>query len=345
MSSDPVANRGRVHPVTPPPQVLLTGANGFVGSHILDVLRAEGMGVRALLRPGSDRSFIQSQLPGITVCDGSIGEPDALDRALQGASHVIHCAGATRALGARGFFEVNEAGTRHVVDAVNRHGSIRRLAHISSLAAVGAATRERPLTDADPPRPNSTYGLSKLAAEEQVRERCRTEFTILRPPAVYGPRDREFLRLFKAVRSGFKPVFGDGSQELHFVYAPDLARAAVHCLTAPGAAGQSFFVAEQTQITSRGFGDLVAGVLGCRARMLRIPVWALYALCVGQDLASQVTRRASVLSRHKFGEFRAEALTCDATPLKDRTGFTCPTDLKTGLLRTLEWYRTQGWIS
>lgn len=330
--------------MTSTPQVLLTGANGFVGSHILDVLRAGGMGVRALLRPRSDRQFIQAQLPGITVCDGSIGEPDALDRALQGATHVIHCAGATRALGARGFFEVNEAGTRHVVEAVNRHGGIRRLVHISSLAAVGSATRGRPLSDADSPLPNSTYGFSKLAAEEQVRGHCRTEYTILRPPAVYGPRDREFLRLFKAVRAGFKPMFGDGSQALHFVYAPDLARAAVHCLTAPGAAGQSFFVAEPTEATSREFGELVAGLLGVRARSLRIPLWALYALCVGQDLASQVTRRANVLSRHKYGEFRAEALTCDATPLKDRTGFSCPTDLKSGLRQTLEWYRAQGWL-
>jgi nucleoside-diphosphate-sugar epimerase len=257
---------------------------------------------------------------------------------------VIHCAGATRALDAHGFFEVNEAGTRHVVEAVNRHGGIRRLVHISSLAAVGAATRERPLTDTDPTRPNSTYGLSKLAAEDQVRERCHTEYTILRPPAVYGPRDREFLRLFKTVRAGFKPVFGDGSQLLNFVYAPDLARAAVHCLTAPGASGQSFFVAEPTRVSSLGFGELVSEVLGRRTRVLRIPVWAVYALCLGQDLASQVTRKASVLSRHKFGEFRAEALTCDATPLRDRTGFSCPTDLKTGLLQTLEWYRGQGWL-
>ena len=325
-------------------QVLLTGANGFVGSHILDRLRAEGHGVTTLLRPGSDRRFIASQLNSVTVCEGSISDPDALDRALVGATHVIHCAGATRALGARGFFEANETGTRYVVEAINRHGGIRRLVHISSLAAVGSATRDRPLTERDPPRPRSTYGRSKLAAEQQVRERCRTEFTILRPPAVYGPRDAEFLRLFKAVRTGFMPVFGDGGQVLHFVYVTDLAHAAVHCLSAPGAARQTFFVAEATRVTSREFVDRVAGVLGRRARVLRIPLWFLYALCVGQDVASQVTRRASVLSRHKFGEFQAEALTCDSTPLRALTGFSCATDLTTGLTRTLEWYRGQGWI-
>ena len=161
---------------------------------------------------------------------------------------------------------------------------------------------------------------------------------------MYGPRDVEFLRLFKAVQRGFRPVFGDGRQELSFCYVSDLARAAAGCLTHPGAARQTFFVAERTRVTGRQFADLVAEVSGCPARLLPIPVSLLYLLCLGQDLISQITRRASVLSRHKFGEYQAEALTCDPSNLEVRTGFTCPTTLRQGLTQTLVWYRGQHWL-
>lgn len=325
-------------------QVFLTGANGFVGSHILDVLRAENVGVSILLRPGAQRRFIASALQGVKVHEGSVADPDTLDRVMMGATHVIHCAGATRALSAREFFEINEGGTRRLVEAINRHGGIRRLISLSSLAAVGPATRGRPLDERDSPRPASTYGRSKLAGEEPVRSDCRTEYTILRPPAVYGPRDAEFLRLFKAVARGFKPVFGDGQQELSFSYVPDLARAAVHCLTAPGAANQTFFVAGRPWVTSRQFGDLIEEVSDRHARLIPIPTWVLYPLCLGQDAWSQITRRASVISRHKFGEYQAEALTCDSSALENQTGFTSSTDLKTGLTKTLSWYRSQHWL-
>jgi len=325
-------------------RVLLTGGNGFVGSHILDTLRASGVEVCLLLRRGSDRRFIARHLDAVAIQEGAITEPSSLDRALEGATHVIHCAGATRALSERQFFEINEGGTRNVVEAIRRHGGIQRLVHISSLAAVGGALRGRVLTEGDPECPSSAYGRSKRAADVQVRERCSTEYAILRPPAVYGPRDAEFLRLFKAVRRGFKPVFGDGGQELSFSYVADLAQAAVVCLTSAGAVRRTYFVAGSERVTSREFGSLVADVAQCRARLLRIPTWVLFPLCLGQDAVSQLTGRASVLSRHKFGEFRAEALTCDPSPLARDTGFHSGTNLRTGLRKTLEWYQGQGWI-
>lgn len=324
-------------------QVLLTGANGFVGSHILDTLLDDGVGVTVLLRPGCDRRFIATRLAGARLVEGTLTDPASLDRALEGATHVIHCAGATRALGERQFFEINEGGTRNVMEAIRRQGGIQRLVHISSLAAVGSAAKGRPLNEQDPERPSSAYGRSKLAADIQVREHCPTEYTILRPPAVYGPRDAEFLRLFKAVQRGFQPVFGDGGQELSFSHVADLARAAVACLSAPGAVRRTFFVAGRERVTSREFGERVAQVSGVRARLVRIPTWVLFPICLGQDVLSQVTGRASVISRHKFGEYQAAALTCDVTRLEE-AGITAATGLQDGLTKTLQWYHSQRWI-
>ena len=325
-------------------KVFLTGANGFVGSHILDALRAEGVAVSVLLRTGSDREFIQPHLGSAEVHEGSLSDPAALDRALKGATHVIHCAGATKALRAKDFFAVNQLGTRQIVDAVNRQGTVKRVVHFSSLAAAGPSTRIAPLSESAPAQPVSIYGQSKLAGEEEVTSHCRCEYTILRPPAVYGPRDREFLRLFKAVRLGLKPVFGTGTQELSFVYAEDLALAAVHCLTSPAAARRTYFVAERGIFTTRQFADKIADVMRRRAFLLRLPTQLLYPLGLAQDCLSQLTRRPNVLSRRKYPELQAAAWTCDGSRLQIETGFVCRTGLTDGLTQTHAWYRQAKWL-
>jgi dihydroflavonol-4-reductase len=137
-------------------------------------------------------------------CAGSLSDPQSLDAALRDVTHVIHCAGCTKALRNSEFYEVNQAGTRNVVEAVNRQqGRIQRLVHLSSLAAGGPASPDQPAREDDLPHPVSEYGRSKLAGEREVQDACKTEYVILRPPAVYGPRDEAFLPLFKAVKRTF----------------------------------------------------------------------------------------------------------------------------------------------
>ena len=172
---------------------------------------------------------------------------------MAGITHVIHCAGATKACRLAEFYEVNQGGTRNVVDAVNAQaGRVQRLVHISSLAAAGPARcRNSPRARRTRPSPVSEYGKSKLAGELEVRNHCRAEYVILRPPAVYGPRDADFLRLFRAVKSHLLPKPG-GSAGLE----PGLRErpggssrrpASRH----PAAAGKTYFVAAREVVTAR----------------------------------------------------------------------------------------------
>src|SRR5208283_3499170 len=198
-----------------PMKILLTGANGFVGSHILDSLRVRGVATAIVLRPDSNRRFIESHLSRVTVRTGSLSDPESLGAAMQDVTHVIHCAGCTKALRQSEFYEVNQTGTRNVVEAVNRQqGRIQRLVHLSSLAAGGPASPDKPAREDDLPHPVSEYGRSKLAGERELHGACKTEYVILRPPAVYGPRDEAFLPLFKAVQAHILPTFGGGRQTL-----------------------------------------------------------------------------------------------------------------------------------
>ena len=323
--------------------VLLTGASGFVGSHILDCLMERGIATRVLLRQSSSDEFIAGHLASVQRSEGSIGKPDTLRAAIQGATHVIHCAGLVKALTLREFHEVNQIGTRNLIDAANACG-IDRFIHVSSLAAAGPGTADAPAHEADEPHPVSEYGRSKLAGELEVANRCQPAFVIIRPPAVYGPRDREFLRLFRAVRSGFLPDVGCGRQALSLVFVEDLARVIVDCLEHPAAAGKVFFAANPEVKTAREFGSLVARELQKRPWHVPIPVPLLWPVCWGQQLVSQLTGKANVLSGQKYAELRAPGWVCEASRLKTELGLECPTTLAEGVHRTARAYQADGWL-
>ncbi len=326
-------------------KVLLTGANGFVGSHVLDSLRARGITTAVLLRPAGNRGFIAAHLSDLEVRTGSVGDPQSLSAAMRDITHVVHCAGCTRALHVSEFHDVNHLGTRHLVEAVNRQkGRIQRLVHISSLAAGGPATPDKPARENDPPNPISEYGKSKLAGEQEVRGTCEPEHVILRPPAVYGPRDAAFLRLFKAVKAHLLPRFGSGRQALSLVFVKDLAEAIVACLTHPAVPGKIFYVASPEVTNAPELAGEIAVQMKAWTLPLPLPAAALWLLCCLQEALSRLTGKPGVLGRQKYAELRAPGWVCDPDRLRQEVGFVCANTLKNGITATLAWYRQQGWL-
>lgn len=326
-------------------KVLLTGASGFVGSHILERLLERQLSTILLLRPNSDRSFISEHLPQVEVRTGSIDQPGSLDAALEGVTHIIHCAGAVKALDAAGFIAVNQIGTRNVVRAVNRRGAqIERLLLVSSLAAAGPGTKDHPRHERDQPGPVSDYGRSKLAAEREVTSECKADWTIIRPPAVYGPRDREFLRLFKAVKSHVLPRFGGGRQELSLVYVVDLAAAVVAALTHANASRELFFAGSPEVVTAAELAQRIAIEVDTWTLPLPLPNAALWLACQWAELAAKFSHKPSVLSAQKWAELRAPGWVCDVSKLKGEVGYDCRTSLAAGVAQTRDWYQAHGWL-
>jgi dihydroflavonol-4-reductase len=325
-------------------KILLTGASGFVGSHILDSLRHRGLATALLLRPTSNKQFIAPHLPDCEVRPGSISEPESIRQAMAGITHVIHCAGATKAVRTAGFYDANVTGTRNVIEAINaQRNQVQRLVYISSLAAAGPAVPETPAREEDAPRPVSEYGKSKLAGEMEVRNHCRTKHVILRPPAVYGPRDAEFLRLFRAIKNHLLPRLGM-AQTLSMVFVRDLAEAVVGCLNHPAAVGKTYFVAAREVVTARAMADEIAAQMGVWTLPLPLPAALLWPICLVQEFGSRLTGKPNVLSLQKFAEMRVRGWVCDPTRLERETGCTCTTTLKPGIAETLTWYRQHSWL-
>ena len=297
-----------------------------------------------LLRSTAKTSFLDAHLPLVEVRRGSVTDPPSLSKAMAGITHVVHCAGLTKALSSSEFDAVNHLGARNVVEAVNAQGAgIQRLLHISSLAVAGPATAQAPATEEAPAHPVSDYGRSKLAGELEVRERSRVPFTILRPPAVYGPRDTAFLSMFKAVKNHLLPR-PNRNQALSLVYVKDLAEAVLACLDRPETAGKTYFVASPEVVTSRGLAEDVSTQMKRWTVPIPIPGPVLWVLCLLQEMLAQLSRRPSMLNLQKYAELCAPGWVCDASKLQREIGFQCRTRLNSGLRETLDWYLCQGWL-
>ncbi len=227
-------------------KALVTGATGFVGSHLAEALRRRGDEVTALARSASKAAALEPL--GVRVVPGDLHDRAALQRAVEGQDVVYHVAGVVAARGEADFLAANRDGTRHVVEAAERAG-VGRLVLVSSMAAAGPTVRGHPLRGDEPPRPVTAYGRSKLAAEDVVTA-SRLPWTIVRPPMVYGPRDQEVLKVFRLARLGLAPVLGDGTQELSAVHGADLAEALVAAGTTGAAAGRIYYACHPEVFTS-----------------------------------------------------------------------------------------------
>ncbi len=326
-------------------RVLLTGANGFVGSHILDRLCAGGCAVSALLRGTSRTNFIAEHLPHVEVRQGSLSDPDSLERALQGVDCVIHCAGKTKVVHTPEYYEVNEAGTRNLVRAVSKvQGGVKHFIHISSLAANHPAGPASPALESDTPQPVSEYGKSKLRAEEAVRESCRAPFTILRPAAVYGPRDTDFLSVFQSVRWHVAPLIGGGRMPFSLIYAGDVAEAVVACIENPVAYGKTYHLASPEPSNAREFMREAAAAMNVRTLPIPVPAAALYPLCLAQELLARVTGKPGILTRQKLVELKAGGWVCSVEAIRRDLHFAAAAPLQEGIARTVDWYEQNGWI-
>jgi nucleoside-diphosphate-sugar epimerase len=332
-------------------RALVTGATGFVGSHLAEALLRQGAEVTALVRSPSKAALL-NQL-GVRQVRGDLHDRAALIEATRGQDAIFHVAGLVAAHDEAEFRYGNREGTAKLVAAIREALPSRgtaeppRLVYVSSMAAGGPAPRGRPRQGHEPSAPVTAYGRSKLEGEEVVRG-SGLLWTVIRPPMVYGPRDTEVLKVFRLTRTGLVPVFGDGTQELSAIYGPDLAEALVAAATSEAAPGRTYYACHPEVFSSRSFVEAVARVVrpaNTRAiRVVPLPPWLARGALTVTGAAARLAGKATILTRDKANEFLQPAWTGDPSPLIRDTGWRPSHGLETGLPATLLWYREQGWL-
>jgi nucleoside-diphosphate-sugar epimerase len=316
-----------------PDRVLVTGATGFVGSHVAEAFVEAGYEVRVGARASSELRWI-SNLDAERVPLDLKGRSEDLSRAVENVDVVIHAAGITRARRTEDYYSVNAEGTGRLAVAALGAG-VRRLVLISSLAARGPDGHDHP---------ESAYGRSKLQAEERLLGLGdRMEAVALRPAAVYGPRDTDLLSLFKMANSGWLPVPSD-TGSLQPVYAEEVARAVLAAAREPVGFGP-FPVAERQRYA---WPDVVAGLqkaLGRRVRAVRLPAGAFVLAGRAAERAARPLSALPIFDERRARDLALNTWTCDVSGTEEALGWRAEVPLLEGLERTARWYTQAGWLS
>lgn len=273
---------------------------------------------------------------------GGLDDRAALDSLVAGADVVIHVAGAIAAPSEARFMAVNRDGSAAVAEACRR-AAVPRLIYVSTLAVTGPAARGRPVDEATTPRPLTSYGRSKLAGEEAVRA-SGVAFTIVRPPIVYGPRDRQTLRLFRIARARIAPLLGDGLQELSLVHAADLADALVAAAASPRTVGGVYHAAHPEVMTQRALLEEIGRAVGARPRLVPLPVPVVRAALAMSGVYTRLTGRRTLLNPDKAPELLAPAWTCATGALERDARWRAGIPLAQGAREAAAWYAQAGWL-
>jgi nucleoside-diphosphate-sugar epimerase len=327
--------------------VLVTGASGFLGGHVVERLAAAGERVRALVRKTSKRKHLQA-IPNVEFFEGSVEQIDRMREAVDGMDAVVHVAGVIKARTADEFVAVNVGGTSNLIQAARHLANGRRLkrfVHVSSLEACGPSADGAPVP-VDQENPVTAYGRSKLGAEKVVLS-AKGEFpvTLLRPGAIYGPRDEEILEAFRAIQRGLLPLVDGGRAKGVWIYATDCADACIRAIHADVPSGSTYFVddgcgpIDQKQMLSDAERALGRNAL-VRANL---PVPVLMTVARGLELFGRIANRPVMLTREKANMLLQNWI-CSSEATCRELEWQPQVRWSEGIQRAVDWYRQNGWL-
>mgnify|MGYP000964901681 CR=1 FL=1 len=333
---------------------LVTGASGFVGSHLVEQLVKRGYRLRLFVRQSSRLHWLEGlrKSGAVQLAWGDITDKASCAGACSGVRGVFHFGGLIRARGVKEFQQVNAQGTRNLAEALAERG-LRGgfFIYCSSLAAGGPgfAVEHDPepvRTESDPPTPITPYGQSKLEGEFALREVADAHGTfrhvVLRPPAIYGPRDTGILPLWKLIRQGILPIPGKPEARVSMVFIDDLIAATAR--VAEGGIRGTYYIDDGSVHTWHALGALAGSIMAVEPRVMKVPNWVAVGAALGAELWGGITRQPPMLSRDKLRELRQDHWVCSSEKARTTWGYTPKVQIEEGLRETLEWYRANQWL-
>lgn len=326
-------------------RVLITGASGFVGYHLIAAALSSGLEVFAAVRPSSNISHLKEFDIQYTHLDFGNVEALKTELAAKNYQYIIHASGITKAKTKEEYEEVNAGHTKNLAVAAMSAGiQLEKFVFVSSLAAMGPLTNlADEIEDNSAAHPVTNYGASKLLAEKYLTEIKDLPLIVIRPTAVYGPREKDIFILFQTISKGLEPHIGKFKQQISFIYVTDLARIIVDSLFS-AVTNRYYNVSDGGVYDRYALAEGVKKALQKRTLKFHLPVAAVAALAALMERLYKNSAASPALNKEKMNELTAINWACSIANVKKDLGFKPHYNLEAGILETVNWYKTNKWL-
>jgi nucleoside-diphosphate-sugar epimerase len=324
--------------------ILLTGASGFIGSFVAEQLTEQKMEVICLVRESSSRVWLEG-LP-LNFMVGSLSEPDSYESVLSKCDYIIHLAGVTKTFNKDEFYQGNVVNTSNLLHSIVRLKiPIKRFLLVSSQAAVGSSPSPEAIDEAFPCHPITSYGRSKYESEMIAgKYQDKVPLTIIRPSAVYGPRDKDVLNLFKLIKLGVNLMVGKTDQYVSIVYVKDLARGIVQATFSENSVGKTYFICEETVYFWSHFAKMIGEQMNKKFITLKLPLPVAHLIALFLEISAKMTRQNTILNREKMLEINKPYWVISPNKAKRDFNYSTQYPLHNGIQDTLKWYQENKWF-
>lgn len=322
-------------------RLLITGANGFVGSHLTETALKNGYDVFAAVRKNSDLSFLQNTTAKLVYPDYSNRERLIEFLAENRITHIAHVAGATKARTENDYYKINAQISVNLANAaLHANKDLKKFVFVSSLAAMGPSPDNGIITENSAQHPITFYGISKQKAEEELNDVQALPLITLRPTAVYGPREKDLLLIIKMVKKSWELYIGKAAQQLSFIHVNDLCDAILLALESDKN-HEAYLLSDGENYDRYQFAGIVKNILNKKTLRLHIPANLVKAGVIGME--KLFPHRNSILNKNKLQELTS-GWPVGIDKAKKDLGFTPQYDLQKGLRQTIDWLKREQWL-
>ncbi|WAC42396.1 NAD-dependent epimerase/dehydratase family protein [Pedobacter sp. SL55] len=326
-------------------KVLITGASGFVGYHLIVTAIENGLEVFAAIRPNSDVSHLKDL--NVNYVNLNFNAVDELKAELEEKqyAYIIHAAGTTKAKTLQEYNKVNADFSRNLALAASLVSyKLEKFVFVSSLAAIGPITDfNAAINDDTNAQPVTFYGLSKKLAEEYLNKIENLPLVTVRPTAVYGPREKDIFILFKTINQGLEPYIGRFNQTLSFIYVKDLAEIIIRFLTSD-VVHKTYNISDGLTYNRYALADGLKKALQKKTLKMHIPLGIIKSLAGLMDTIYARSSKTPTLNKEKIKELTAPNWACNIENLKKDLQFEPQYNLERGLQETVKWYKANNWL-
>jgi len=323
---------------------VVTGANGFVGSHLIDNLLNKGWKVRCIVRKSSNLKWLDKK--NIEIYDCGLFDKDGLRKAFKDANYIFHVAGVVKSKTKEGYFTGNVETTRNLLEvALENTSSIKKFLVVSSQTVTGPSTKDKPVDEKSVCNPITTYGRSKLEEEKLVLSyKDRLPITICRAPAVYGERDTEIFIYFKTFNKGLTTTIGFNKKELSLIHAIDLVEGFYLAAISEKSNGQIYFISSEKFYTWEEINSITSKVLNKKPIIIKVPHFLVYTIAAIAQFFAMFSSKPATLNIEKAKDITQQFWTCDTSKAIKDLGYRQKISIEEGIKRTCAWYKDMKWI-